>query len=71
LGGGVEFSENEFRVNTCDNNGAGSECFYPSTNRNAFTYEYFDYWCEKGEIDVPFKEERLNQTWVVTMPQIF
>ncbi len=56
-GGEVETgSDGTWRVNTCDNDGAGSHCFYPNDYDDGFKY-----WCFKWEISVP--EEMINWGW--------
>lgn len=55
--GECEYGNNgSWRVNTCDYNGGGSECFYPNDYDNGFIY-----WCDKWEISVP--EEMISWDW--------
>lgn len=52
--GEVEFGKDGcWRVNTCDYDGCGSHCYYPSTSNYSYKDEVFNYWCEKEEITAP------------------
>lgn len=54
VGGEVESgNDGSWRVNTCDNDGKGSNCFYPNNYDDGFLY-----WCDKWEISIP--EEMIN-----------
>jgi hypothetical protein len=59
--GEVEYSneyQNEmtWRVNTCDYDGAGCNCYYPNQYDNGFLW-----WCDKWEISVP--EDMISWDW--------
>jgi len=49
--------EGEWRVNSCDYDGGGSNCSYPlhkdNSTASSMDAETFCFWCEKNEITVP------------------
>lgn len=52
--------DGEWRVNSCDYDGGGSYCYYPTGNPKPFSIETFSHWCNKWEISVP--EELISWT---------
>ena len=48
--------DGSWRVNTCDYDGGGCNCFYPDNYDNGFLF-----WCDKWEISIP--EELIAWHW--------
>lgn len=63
--GEVEHGVDEWRVNTCDYDGAGCHCFYPEGPGSYEHDSVFSYWCHKWQIYIP--ENIIDFDWNCNM----